>query len=240
MVSGGARVAGGPSCVGVHERRPLQTRVPYRQSRCAMGVTLSLGSVIVQVTEEERENPEEELIKKSEEVTGGGNQQPFLSKFASDVQSPLPWLLGLLLLREAAAVRVSKAEGPGPRAAPKKAGLCPPPEENMVHVDMRILRQSQGGAVAQDFQNRSTSPWDYNVTRDPHRFPSEIAQARCRLAGCLDGQGREDGARNSVPIEQEILVLRREPGGCAHAFRLEKMRVAVGCTCVSPVVLQAA
>ncbi|KAM4834972.1 interleukin-17F [Thomomys bottae] len=149
-------------------------------------------------------------------------------------------MLGLVLLREVAALKIPKAGVPGLRPAPKKAGNCPLPEENTIRVDMRILRQSQGPAVLQDLQNRSTSPWDYNVTQDPHRFPSEIAEAQCRLSGCLDAQGREDGSMNSVAVQQEILVLRREPQGCARAFRLEKMLLTVGCACVSPTVRQAA
>ncbi|KAK1338320.1 hypothetical protein QTO34_001435 [Cnephaeus nilssonii] len=35
---------------------------------------------------------------------------------------------------------------------------------------------------------------------------------------------------------QEILVLRREPRRCPHSFRLEKILVTVGCTCVTPIV----
>lgn len=41
---------------------------------------------------------------------------------------------------------------------------------------------------------------------------------------------------NSVPIQQEFLVLRREPQGCSRSFRLEKVLVTVGCTCVTPIV----
>ncbi|XP_042527810.1 interleukin-17F-like [Dipodomys spectabilis] len=160
------------------------------------------------------------------------------TRLREHVQFPLLLTLGLVLPREVAALHIPQAGAPGLGTAGRKAGHCPALEENTVRVDMRILRQSQGTTVLQDFQNRSTSPWDYNVTRDPHRFPSEIAEARCRHAGCLDAQGREDSSMNAVAIQQEILVLRREPQGCAHSFRLEKMHVSVGCTCVRPVVHQ--
>lgn len=80
----------------------------------------------------------------------------------------------------------------------------------------------------------------FSITRDPHRFPSEIAEAQCRYSGCINSQGQEDSSMNSVAIQQEILVLRREPQGCPNSFRLEKMRVKVGCTCVTPIVRRAA
>uniref|UniRef100_A0A8C5L5M0 Interleukin 17F n=2 Tax=Jaculus jaculus TaxID=51337 RepID=A0A8C5L5M0_JACJA len=148
------------------------------------------------------------------------------------VRSLMLLMLGLALLREVAARKNPKVEGP----ALQKAGNCPPLEDNSVRVDIRILSKNQGISVSHDLQNRSSSPWDYNITRDPHRFPAEIAEAQCRHSGCVNAQGQEDISMNSVGIQQEILVLRREPQGCTHSFRLEKMRVTVGCTCVTPVV----
>ncbi|XP_016065301.1 PREDICTED: interleukin-17F [Miniopterus natalensis] len=139
----------------------------------------------------------------------------------------LLFVLGLTLLREGAAQKNPKAGD---------TALCPTLEDNSVRVDIRILSQSRAVAIAHDFQNRSSSPWDYNITRDPHRFPSEIAEAQCRHSGCINAEGKEDSSMNSVPIQQEFLVLRREPQGCSRSFRLEKVRVTVGCTCVTPIV----
>ncbi|KAG8511952.1 Interleukin-17F, partial [Galemys pyrenaicus] len=146
------------------------------------------------------------------------------------VKSLLLLILGITLLREVAARKSFRAGD---------SALCPPLEDNSVRVDIRILNQNQGVSMAQDFQNRSISPWDYNITRDPHRFPSEIAEADCKLSGCLNAEGQEDRSMNSVAITQEFLVLRREPHGCPRSFRLEKVLVKVGCTCVRPVVLRA-
>ncbi|XP_061050962.1 interleukin-17F [Eubalaena glacialis] len=143
------------------------------------------------------------------------------------VKSLLLLTLGLTLLGEVAARKTPKAGDPA---------LCPALEDHTVRVDIRILRQTQGALLSHDFQNRSSSPWDYNITRDPHRFPSEIAEARCRHTGCIDAEGKEDSSVNSVPIQQEFLVLRRESQGCSRSFRLEKVRVTVGCTCVTPIV----
>lgn len=104
-------------------------------------------------------------------------------------------MLGLAILREVAARKNPKAPG---ALVPQKAGNCPPLEDNSVRVDIRIFSQNQGIYVSQDFQNRSSSPWDYNITRDPHRFPSEIAEAQCRYSGCINAQGQEDSSMNSV------------------------------------------
>uniref|UniRef100_A0A8C0QM34 Interleukin-17A n=2 Tax=Canis lupus familiaris TaxID=9615 RepID=A0A8C0QM34_CANLF len=143
------------------------------------------------------------------------------------VKSLLLLVLGLTLLSEVAARKHLKAG---------ETALCPPLEDNSVRVDIRILRQNRGISISNDFQNRSSSPWDYNITRDPHRFPSEIAEAQCRHSGCINAEGQEDSSMNSVPIQQEFLVLRREPQGCSRSFRLEKVLVTVGCTCVTPIV----
>ncbi|XP_019514280.1 PREDICTED: interleukin-17F [Hipposideros armiger] len=143
------------------------------------------------------------------------------------VKSLLLVMLGLTLLQDTAAQITPKAED---------AALCPPLEDNSVRVDIHILNQNQGVHIAHDFQNRSNSPWDYNITRDPHRFPSEIAEAQCRFSGCVNAEGKEDSSMNSVPIQQEFLILRREAQGCSHSFQLEKMRVTVGCTCATPIV----
>ncbi|KAL1771472.1 interleukin-17A [Sigmodon hispidus] len=71
---------------------------------------------------------------------------------------------------------------------------------------------------------------------DPDRYPSVIWEAQCRHQRCVNAEGKLDHHMNSVLIQQEILVLRREPGNCPLSFRMEKMLVGVGCTCVSAIV----
>nr|XP_019590160.1 PREDICTED: interleukin-17F [Rhinolophus sinicus] len=148
-------------------------------------------------------------------------------RLSEEVKFLLLLILGLIPLREGAAQITPKAEDAAP---------CPPLENNSIRVDIRILHQNQGVPISHDFQNRSSSPWDYNITRDPHRFPSEIAEAQCRHSGCINAEGKEDSSMNSVPVQQEFLVLRRESEGCSPSFWLEKVRVTVGCTCVTPIV----
>ncbi|ELV09926.1 Interleukin-17F [Tupaia chinensis] len=137
-------------------------------------------------------------------------------------------MLGIALLREVAAQKDHKAK--------TTAGNCPSSNDNSVRLDINILNPQKRFLVSHNVHNRSTSPWDYNITRDSERFPSEIAEARCRYLGCINPEGKEDVSMNSVPIQQEILVLRRESKGCPQSFRLEKVRVTVGCTCVTPII----
>ncbi|NXK46808.1 IL17F protein, partial [Chauna torquata] len=105
-----------------------------------------------------------------------------------------------------------------------------------VKVDIRISSSNPTFRMIHDVRNRSLSPWDYRLDEDPNRFPQVIADAQCRLSGCVNPMGQEDHSLNSVPIKQEILVLRREQQGCLPTYRLEKKVITVGCTCVAPIV----
>ncbi|XP_012504004.1 PREDICTED: interleukin-17F-like [Propithecus coquereli] len=151
----------------------------------------------------------------------------------SQVKSLLLLMLGLTFLKDVAAGKNFKAWN----AAFPKPDSCPPMEGgNFVKLDIRIVSENHRVPVGGNFQNRSSSPWDYSVNWDPNRFPSEITQAQCRYLGCVDAQGKEDVSMNSVPIQQEMLVLRRKRQGCSVFFQLEKVMVTVGCTCVTPMV----
>ncbi|NXH52549.1 IL17F protein, partial [Rhabdornis inornatus] len=105
-----------------------------------------------------------------------------------------------------------------------------------VEVDIRISNSNRAFGVVHDIRNRSLAPWDYRLDEDPTRFPRVIADAQCRLSGCMSPLGQEDHSLNSVPIQQEILMLRREQRGCVPSYRLEKRLITVGCTCVTPVI----
>nr|XP_045012907.1 interleukin-17A [Jaculus jaculus] len=143
---------------------------------------------------------------------------------------PLPLLLILL-----AVVKAGMAMPPSPG--------CPEAEEKdfiqNVKVNLSILNSVSPKVNSRrpsDYLNRSTSPWNLQRNEDPERFPSVIWEAKCRHLGCVNAEGKVDHHMNSVPIQQEILVLRREPQNCPLSFRLEKMLVAVGCTCVTPII----
>ncbi|XP_004674091.1 PREDICTED: interleukin-17A [Condylura cristata] len=107
-----------------------------------------------------------------------------------------------------------------------------------VNVNLNILNRKTNSRRLATYNHRSTSPWDFHRNEDPERYPPVIWEAKCRHDGCINAAGKEDHHMNSVAIKQEILVLRREPPHCPHSFRLEKMLVAVGCTCVPPIVQQ--
>ncbi|XP_044532465.1 interleukin-17A [Gracilinanus agilis] len=120
---------------------------------------------------------------------------------------------------------------------PKRSG-CPKAEGNdslqSVRINMNIINRNQGSKISPDYKNRSTSPWDLVQNVDNNRLPRVIWQARCRYSGCISAEGEMNHHMNSVAIQQEILVLRRQSSNCPTSFQLEKMLVTVGCTCVTP------
>ncbi|XP_022606149.1 interleukin-17F-like [Seriola dumerili] len=90
-------------------------------------------------------------------------------------------------------------------------------------------------------ENDSISPWTYNVSHDDSLYPSVLSEAHCLLQGCLDSEGQEDRSLESRPIMHQVLVLRRvRPAGAGqnYHYRLESRLMAVGCTCVRPIVTQ--
>ncbi|XP_054424586.1 interleukin-17A [Pteronotus mesoamericanus] len=124
-------------------------------------------------------------------------------------------------------------------AMPRNPG-CPNTEDKgfpqSVRVNLNILNKKTNSTRPSDYYNRSTSPWNLHRNEDRERYPSVIWEAKCRSLFCVSPEGKINHHLNSVPIQQEILVLRRDPQHCPHSFRLEKMLVNVGCTCVTPVV----
>ncbi|GLD55682.1 interleukin-17F-like protein [Lates japonicus] len=90
-------------------------------------------------------------------------------------------------------------------------------------------------------ENASISPWTYNISHDDSLFPPVLSEARCLLQGCLDSQGVEDRNLESRPIMHQVLVLRRVRSagagdGHSYHYKLESRLIAVGCTCVRPIV----
>lgn len=79
-----------------------------------------------------------------------------------------------------------------------------------------------------------------SISSDAALFPP-LAEARCLFQGCLDSEGQEDLSLESKPIMRQVLLLRKvsseEGAGHSYHFRLESRLVAVGCTCIRPVVL---
>ncbi|KAL8173081.1 UNVERIFIED_CONTAM: hypothetical protein K2H54_039688 [Gekko kuhli] len=127
-----------------------------------------------------------------------------------------------------------------------------------IRVNVSISSTNGTKRVVSDVSKRSTSPWDYRrmgsdismrcrwqrpphcITEDPNRFPARIVEATCRHYGCVDASGKENYSMSSVPIRQEILVIRRKYRGCEQTYQLEKQWVTVGCTCARPQVIASA
>ncbi|KAF6734618.1 Interleukin-17F [Oryzias melastigma] len=93
--------------------------------------------------------------------------------------------------------------------------------------------------IFRPLQNVSISPWTYNTSSDSSLLMPALSEARCLLRGCLNLEGKEDLSLESRPIMHQVLVLRRvRAAGAGHSYHyhLESRLIAVGCTCVKPVV----
>nr|XP_034966523.1 interleukin-17F-like [Zootoca vivipara] len=152
-----------------------------------------------------------------------------------------PSLVGLLLLLLSAinlasgkAVKLgNNNEEPSENCPPQSGNQEDFPPKSLL-FEVRLGRPQPAIEVPQDVRNRSVSPWDYSIHEDPNRFPHVISKATCRHAFCLDSKGHLKKSMYSVPIKQEIMVLRRKQIGCRQTFWLEKEVIQVGCTCVIP------
>nr|QPF77364.1 interleukin-17A/F1alpha [Quasipaa spinosa] len=114
---------------------------------------------------------------------------------------------------------------------------CPFSRERMFPQNVKLTlntSKDQGYTMEEAVHLRSLSPWSYRMDEDHNRFPSVIPQAVCQHQWCLDAEGNVNNGMMSVPIQQEILVLRREIQDCHQNFFLEKQLVTVGCTCTTP------
>ncbi|XP_036399007.1 interleukin 17a/f1 [Megalops cyprinoides] len=111
-------------------------------------------------------------------------------------------------------------------------------EENIVKLllDPSMMTPSVPLRPIQDY---SLSPWTYNFTTNENLFPSSIAEAKCKLTGCLNSKGVEVMDLESRPIYHQILVLRRvDLKSGNYVFRLETKTIPVGCTCIYPSIMR--
>ncbi|XP_062274420.1 interleukin 17a/f1 [Scomber scombrus] len=92
--------------------------------------------------------------------------------------------------------------------------------------------------IIRPLENSSISPWTYKVSHDPSLHPAMLSEAQCLLRGCLDKEGIEDLSLESRPILHQMMLLRRvrSAGETNYHYRLESRLIAVGCTCVRPVI----
>ncbi|XP_053186952.1 interleukin 17a/f1 [Scomber japonicus] len=92
--------------------------------------------------------------------------------------------------------------------------------------------------IIRPLENSSISPWTYKVSHDPSLHPAMLSEAVCVYRGCLDKEGLVDESLESKPIMHQVMLLRRvrSPGETNYHYRLESRLIAVGCTCVRPIV----
>ncbi|CAH2245695.1 Interleukin-17F [Pelobates cultripes] len=98
--------------------------------------------------------------------------------------------------------------------------------------DLQVNSCTHSPSYANEAHTRSLSPWEYSMNEDKNRFPAIIAEATCTHNRCVDSTGNLDSSASSVPISQEILVLRRPEGDPKMGIMLDKQLITVGCTCM--------
>ncbi|KAJ7316297.1 hypothetical protein JRQ81_002459 [Phrynocephalus forsythii] len=89
---------------------------------------------------------------------------------------------------------------------------------------------------------RSLSPWAYRINHDATRVPTDIPEAHCLCAGCINPfTMQEDRSMVSIPIYSKIPVRRllcepskphRKKKRCHKEHKMVIETIAVGCTCI--------
>ncbi|KAF3686784.1 Interleukin-17C [Channa argus] len=84
--------------------------------------------------------------------------------------------------------------------------------------------------------NRSLSPWKYELNLNDSRYPQIIYFAKCLCEGCIIN-GREDKTYNSVLVFVQLVVMektacRTDPK--TYEVKRNAIDVPVACTCVVP------
>ncbi|XP_030643808.1 interleukin 17a/f1 [Chanos chanos] len=124
-----------------------------------------------------------------------------------------------------------KAAGKHPHKHPSEHKQ-PEAQSFRLILDQKFIAPSR---VRRPINNDSISPWTYTFTHDEDMYPTDIAEAKCSLTGCLNNDGEEVLDFESKPIYTQVLVLKRVKGeGKDYHFRLESKTISVGCTCVRP------
>ncbi|XP_073529580.1 interleukin-17F-like [Phyllobates terribilis] len=103
-------------------------------------------------------------------------------------------------------------------------------------MQLQLLEIKHEGEKLRAHGAALTSPRITFLSTDTNRFPVVIAEADCLTFACVDTDGHESPDLISFPIQQEVMVLRREQKGCSFSYRLEGEVVTLGCTCVRPTI----
>ncbi|XP_060113441.1 interleukin-17F-like [Heteronotia binoei] len=153
--------------------------------------------------------------------------------------SLIQWFLLMLVLINSVYGRAINSKKIKQISSELQSENCPTHKDSKFPDSVRVLLQiiptNRSHDRPQDVGDRSLSPWDYRINEDSYRFPPAIAEASCRHHACLNATGRGlNYGLNSVPIQQEILVLRRRQTGCRQTYWLAKQIITVGCTCAFP------
>nr|XP_014352142.1 PREDICTED: interleukin-17F-like [Latimeria chalumnae] len=151
-------------------------------------------------------------------------------------------LLSLFLWAIVLVTVVTEAAAKGREKQKKGKSVEVPGRQNCMYqpskaIKMKLTEFTYGSDNTEKFgdvHSRSISPWNYTINHDPNRIPSEIREAKCLYMRCLDARGEQDNQLNSVPIKQEILVIKRHWKQCKYSYKLQRQVLIVGCSCVRP------
>uniref|UniRef100_A0A4W3GER0 Uncharacterized protein n=1 Tax=Callorhinchus milii TaxID=7868 RepID=A0A4W3GER0_CALMI len=121
--------------------------------------------------------------------------------------------------------------------------IIPPKTKNnnkLVILNPRLFVGHCCEQLAAAFAHKYTVNSLYSVFYvDPDRYPDIIAMAECIHTHCVTAQGHLDLGLNSRPVQQEMVVLRRQRHGHKLTYLVDKMVVPIACVCVRPQLVQA-
>ncbi|XP_070690987.1 interleukin 17a/f1 [Pempheris klunzingeri] len=162
---------------------------------------------------------------------------PNSSKVTTACMVAMMMMMMMMMMIEAAAMPKAGGQSKHSAKTHKKSSGGAVVETVPLQLDPKALVPTRH---IRPLHNTSISPWTYNLSHDESLFPQTLSEARCQLHGCLDLDGQEDLNLESRPIMHQVLLLRlvKPEGAESYHYRLESRLIAVGCTCVRPVVQQ--
>ncbi|CAK6982248.1 interleukin 17a/f2 [Scomber scombrus] len=108
--------------------------------------------------------------------------------------------------------------------------VSPPPGcGSLLQLSSVVSSLSKGNG---NIHSRSLSPWSWKSSTVKNRIPSTLWEAKCSQSFCSGARPGHPNQHdlNSVPIYQNVLVLKQQENGSCYTTAYHK--VAVGCTCV--------
>ncbi|KAM3625797.1 uncharacterized protein V6R79_017724 [Siganus canaliculatus] len=143
----------------------------------------------------------------------------------------------LVMMMTAKAASITKKNGHSNHSLKTHRNSSDGPSISMVPLKLDPSSLAPLGNF-RSLESSSISPWTYNVTHGDYPFP--VVEAHCLHKRCL----ADDDNLESRPIKRHVMLLRRvrseeaeSEAGPSYHYELETRLIAVGCTCVRPLVI---